>query len=99
MPIKSLGKVPDFQRVTPQVLERNGEKKTKKMRIMLIGESMVMPSGFGGQMKILAEGLAKRGHEVVVLTSSNFQRTDSDNPQEWTITNIKDIDAVDRLVY
>ena len=93
MPIRSLGKIADFNKIADFKKE-----ESKKMKVMCIGESMNMPSGFGGQMKILAEGLANKGHEVVVLTSNNL-KSDRTNPQEWTLANIKDVDAVDRVIH
>lgn len=38
------------------------------MRVVLVGEHPSLPSGFGQQVRLLADALGRRGHKVTVLT-------------------------------
>lgn len=69
------------------------------MRILIVGESTTVPSGFGQQTKMLAEGFAEAGHEVVILAAGAKRLTDlHERIQEWPIANITNTEVVDRTI-
>jgi len=69
------------------------------LKIALICDSINTPSGFGTQAKILANGLAARGHEIHVLGA--VRPPDSEETAgitEW-FADTMDLDAIDNLVF
>lgn len=69
------------------------------MRVALLGESTSMPSGFGTQMKIIADGLLEAGHDVVVLASTNVSKpVEGKKLTEWRLANVADLDVVNRTL-
>jgi len=70
------------------------------MKIAMIGESLGVPSGFGVQSRMIAEGLAKRKHEVVVIGTPSVPLKDPvDNLTEIRCEQINDLEAVDRILH
>lgn len=68
------------------------------MKIVIIGESPTVPSGFGQQTYLLAKGLASRGHEVTCLAANSVGGDLPEGVEEWRISNPGDVPAIDRAV-
>ena len=69
------------------------------MKIALVGESPVNPSGFGQQMLMLSEGFQAHNHDVVCVSLAYNHAAQLPNIQEWRLPNILDIEAVDDCLY
>lgn len=66
------------------------------MRIAMISESPSMPTGFGQQTRILAEGFVKSGHSVILLVASvPMEALDLPGVTEWRYSNLSDCDNID----
>lgn len=63
------------------------------MRILIDGETISAPTGFGGQTRELALGLAKRGHEVHVSTCPGSINNGITEVRQW----YRSKDNVDQL--
>jgi len=65
------------------------------MRIVLIGESPNLPSGFGMQMGMLARGFRDRGHQVYIL-ANNPPTFEEDDLVCWHIRELDKVAVIDR---
>jgi glycosyltransferase involved in cell wall biosynthesis len=72
----------------------------KKLRLVMIGESFSMPSGFGQQMLLIAEGLSRRGYEIIVVTSQiGLQKIEVPGVVEWAYTDIFNAEMLDSIIH
>jgi len=68
-------------------------------KILWFSDSMLVPSGFGGQTKIVCEGLAAKGHEVTVICSPGPMHRGPlpENLREWRFQNVNDVKMIERV--
>ena len=69
------------------------------MKIALVGESPVNPSGFGQQMRMLAEGFQKAGHEVTCVSLAYSHAAKIPDIEEWRVADLLNLEAVDDNLY
>ena len=69
----------------------------RSMKIAIVGESPVNPSGFGQQVLLLVEGFQKKGHEVVCVSQA-YSVDEIKEIEEWRLPNIQDIEKVDEAL-
>ena len=68
-------------------------------KIVIVGESPNNPSGFGQQVRMLAEGFQKRGHEVNCISVNHPLNNLQHEIAEWRVPDIMDVDVVDRTLH
>ena len=66
------------------------------MRIAITGECLAKPSGFSQQLKLLAEGLHRKGHEVHVLGAGRDPEFEDTSLTQWSI-DYMDPKVLDRV--
>jgi glycosyltransferase involved in cell wall biosynthesis len=68
-------------------------------KVLWLSESLFMPTGFGGQTRLVCEGLAAKGHEVTVACGPGprFDGTLPPNLREWRFANLGDLALIERL--
>lgn len=68
------------------------------MKIMILGESPTVPSGFGTQCGLLATGLAEYGHDVVIITGGTVGEYQNNLVAQW-VTDTSNLDVVDSTIH
>jgi glycosyltransferase involved in cell wall biosynthesis len=68
------------------------------MKIAMVCESLGIPSGFGEQSRMVAEGLAERGHEVVII-SRGKRKQQFPNVREIGLADMYNLNAIDEELH
>lgn len=68
------------------------------MKVVIVGESPVNPSGFGQQVKLLAEGLINKGNSVLCISQDHPVKK-LENIKEFRLSNLYELEAIDRTLY
>jgi glycosyltransferase involved in cell wall biosynthesis len=83
-----------------QASGRVSMERKRRMKIMIISESISTPSGFGMQTKMLAEGFVEAGHSVCVLSNTaNPRKSNPEGLTEWVVPDIENRDILDRAIH
>jgi glycosyltransferase involved in cell wall biosynthesis len=69
------------------------------MKIAIVSEGLSTPSGFGQQVRLLSAGLAKRGHEVTVVSRNTRYPEAPSGVNEWRLVTLDNLDHLDRALH
>lgn len=70
------------------------------MKILIVGESPAMPTGFGQQCRLLVEGFLSNGHEVVLMAGAvKAPKFKHGGYTEWRFQNIHDLPSLERQIH
>jgi len=75
-------------------------KQKDSKRLVILGETPAMPTGFGQQTRLVCEGMVKKGWEVFLLTQAvPMKPIKMTGVEEWRYANIHDVDLMDRVMH